>query len=107
MERYDKILKGTSVKQSNGKFSLFLYEKMSIINSINDEKLLSKRSELINKCRHQNKLLFKSIKTEVTPFNDVLYVQFYGLDSIDNNLLCIYYIHCSTIVSMHLMIVLA
>ena len=71
-----KILKRTNGTQHNGKCKLCLYEKLFIIDSIYDESLLNKRSELINKCRHQNKLL-------LTLFCD--------RDSIDTYSLCIYY----------------
>ena len=57
-----KILKRTNGTQHNGKFNLCLYEKLFIIDSIYDESLLYKRSELINKCRHQNKLLLRTLK---------------------------------------------
>ena len=35
---------------------------MFIINALNDIQLLNKKSELINACYHQNKLLLKSLK---------------------------------------------
>ena len=38
---------------------LCLEEKMAIITYPDQEKLLNKRSELISKCRHQNKFLLK------------------------------------------------
>ena len=37
-------------------------EKLFIINALNDNQLLNKNSELINTCRHQNKLLLKCLK---------------------------------------------
>ena len=39
-----------------------LTEKLWIINSINYENCLNKKSELISKCRHLNKVLLKSVK---------------------------------------------
>ena len=33
-----------------------------MINALNDSRLVNKKSELINTCRHQNKLLLKSLK---------------------------------------------
>ena len=33
-----------------------------MINALNDSQLVNKKSELINTCRHQNKLLLKSLK---------------------------------------------
>ena len=36
-------------------------EKFFIINSIRDNRVLNKRSEFINKCRHQNKYLIKNV----------------------------------------------
>ena len=41
---------------------LCVTEKMFIINAFNDSQLLNKKSELINTCRHQNKLLLKCLK---------------------------------------------
>ena len=37
-------------------------KKVFIINALNDNQLLNKKSELINICRHQNKLLLKCLK---------------------------------------------
>ena len=36
-------------------------EKLYINNSIGDERLLNKKSEFVNKCRHQDKLLLKNL----------------------------------------------
>ena len=41
---------------------LCLTEKVFIINEFNDSQLLNRSSELINTCRHQNKLLPKCFK---------------------------------------------
>ena len=41
---------------------LCLTEKVFIINALNDSQLLNRKSELINTCRHQNKLLLKCFK---------------------------------------------
>ena len=41
---------------------LCLREKLWIINQINDNNILNKKSELIKKCRHLNKLLLKQVK---------------------------------------------
>ena len=41
---------------------LCLTEKLKIIGVFDDSRLLNKKSELINACRHQNKLLLKSFK---------------------------------------------
>ena len=41
---------------------LCLTEKVFIINALNDSQLLNKKSELINTCRHHNKLLLKCLK---------------------------------------------
>ena len=41
---------------------LCLSEKVFIINALNDIQLLNKKSDLINTCRHQNKLLLKCLK---------------------------------------------
>ena len=40
---------------------LCLTEKLWIINHINDNNILNKNSELINKCRHLNKFLLKRV----------------------------------------------
>ena len=39
-----------------------LAEKLHLIEYLDDIRLLNKRSEFINQCRHQNKLLLKSLK---------------------------------------------
>ena len=39
-----------------------LAEKLQLIEHFDDTQLLNKRSESINQCRHQNKLLLKSLK---------------------------------------------
>ena len=41
---------------------LCLTEKLKIIDVFDDPRLLNKKSELVNTCRHQNKLLLKSFK---------------------------------------------
>ena len=41
---------------------LCLTEKVFIINALNDSQLLNEKSELINTCRHQKKLLLKCLK---------------------------------------------
>ena len=41
---------------------LCLEEKMHIIEFPDQKKLSNKRSELVNKCRHQNKFLLKNYK---------------------------------------------
>ena len=41
---------------------LCLSEKFYIIKSLNDPNLLNKKSELVNTCHHQSKLLLKSFK---------------------------------------------
>ena len=41
---------------------LYLTEKVFIMNALNDSQLLNKKSELINTCRHQNKLGLKGLK---------------------------------------------
>ena len=57
-----KILKRTNSVQNNGRCNLCLYEKLFIINSIDDRRLLNKKSELISKCRHENKFLLRTLK---------------------------------------------
>ena len=41
---------------------LCLAEKLWIINHNNDNNILNKKSELINKCRHLNNFLLKQVK---------------------------------------------
>ena len=41
---------------------LCLTETVFIINALDDSQLLNKKSELINMCGHQNKLLLKCLK---------------------------------------------
>ena len=41
---------------------LCLIEKLFIISCFDDHRLLNKKSELVNSCRHRNKLLFKQFK---------------------------------------------
>ena len=41
---------------------LCLTENCFIINSIGNNQVLNKRSEFVNKCRHQNKYLIKNMK---------------------------------------------
>ena len=42
---------------------LCLYEKLLIATYPNQEELLNKRSELVSKCRHENKFLLKNFKS--------------------------------------------
>ena len=61
------IIKWRIVKKVNGKVSrnyctLCLTKKFFIINFLDDCNLLNKRSELISKRRHQNKLLLSNVK---------------------------------------------
>ena len=42
---------------------LSLYEKLLIATYPNLEELLNKRSELVSKCRHENKFLMKNFKS--------------------------------------------
>ena len=60
------IVKWRTVKKVNSKVSpnyckLCLTEKF-FIESLDDCNLLNKRSELVSKCRHQNKLLLCNVK---------------------------------------------
>ena len=43
---------------------LCLFEKYYILKALGDERVLNRRSEFISKCRHQNKLVLKNIKTK-------------------------------------------
>ena len=63
---YHQLLNGycyKSVIKNTIKFcKSYLSEKFYIIKSLNDPNLLNKKSELVNICRHQSKLLLKSFK---------------------------------------------
>ena len=66
-DKIDYTIKWSIVEKVNGKanstrYNLCLAEKLWIINSINDENCLNKRSEFISKCRHLNKILLKNVK---------------------------------------------
>ena len=52
-----KILRIVRGKPTSNYCRLCLTEKFFIINSIGDNRVLNKRSEFVNKCRHQNKYL--------------------------------------------------
>ncbi len=57
-----KILKKVVSKPRKDYCRLCLMEKMYIINSIGDHMLLNSRSELVSKCRHQNKYIIKYLR---------------------------------------------
>ena len=57
-----KILRIVRVKPTSNYCRSCLTERFFIINSIEDNRLLNKRSEFVNKCRHQNKYLIKYVK---------------------------------------------
>ena len=52
-----RIVKKVNSKVSRNYCNLCLTEKFFIIKSLSDNNLLNKRSELVSKCRHKNKLL--------------------------------------------------
>ena len=54
----DKVYGNASLKMCK----LCLIEKVWIINHINDNNMLNKKSEFINKCRHLKKFLLKHVK---------------------------------------------
>ena len=61
----------TKFQPSNGALSekytetdFCLTEKYFILNNLGDNNLLNKKSEFINKCRHQRKLLLSSVLCE-------------------------------------------
>ena len=61
------IVKWSIVKRVNSKTAanyckLCLTEKFYIIQSLDDKNLLNKKSELVNKCRHQINLLLSNIR---------------------------------------------
>ena len=61
------IVKWSIIKRVNSKTAanyckLCLTEKFYIIQSLDDKNLLNKKSELVNKCRHQINLLLSNVK---------------------------------------------
>ena len=57
-----KILSIVHGKPTSSYCRLYLTEKFFIINSIGDNQVLNKRSEFVNKGRHQNQYLIKNVK---------------------------------------------
>ena len=57
-----KILRIVRGKPTSNCCRLCLTEKFFIISTIEDSQVLNKRSEFVNKCRHQDKYLIKNIK---------------------------------------------
>ena len=57
-----KIIKIVYSKATSSFCKLCLTEKLLILNALGDDKCLNKKTEFINKCRHQNKLLLKNVK---------------------------------------------
>ena len=53
------------------KCALCLQEKLMILEFPDKDNLLNKRSEMVNKCRHQNKFLLKNFKTKKKTGSDV------------------------------------
>ena len=65
----EKIIAGTKWNMSivhgtptGGVCKLCLTKKFWILKHFNDEQLLNEKSEFISKCRHENKLLVKSVE---------------------------------------------
>ena len=56
-----RILRKIHAKPRFSFCKLFLMEKLYKNNSIGDERLLNKKSEFVNKCHHQDKLLLKKL----------------------------------------------
>ena len=56
------IVKKVNSKVSTNYCNICLTKKFFIIKSLEDCNLLNKRSELVSKCRHQNKLLLCNVK---------------------------------------------
>ena len=57
-----KTLRIVRGKRTSNYCRLSLTENFFIINSIGDNRVLYKRSEFANKCRHQDKYLIKNVK---------------------------------------------
>ena len=67
MRKVPYIIKWSIVEKVHGKTNidrcpLCLAEKLHLTEYFDDIRLLDKRSEFVNYCRHQNKLLLKSLK---------------------------------------------
>ena len=60
------IVKRVNSKTTANYCKLCLTEKFYIIQSLDDKNLLNKKSELVNKCRRQNKLLLSTVKRNDT-----------------------------------------
>ena len=73
------IVKRVNSKTTANYWKLCLTEKFYIIQSLNDKNLLNRKSELVNKCRHQSKLLSSNVKRNDTMDyeNCILYSVFY------------------------------
>ena len=56
-----RIIKTVHSQVRTNYCKLCLTEKLIIINSLDDPNILNSRSEFISKCRHQNKLMIKSV----------------------------------------------
>ena len=56
-----KIVKIVYSKATSSFCKLCLTEKLFILNTIGDDNCLNKKTEFINKCHHQNKLLLKNL----------------------------------------------
>ena len=56
------VIKNVNSKASANYCKLCLMEKLYIIKSLDNKDMLNTRSELISKCRHQNKYLLKNFK---------------------------------------------
>ena len=57
-----KIFRIVHSKGASSFCKLCLTEKLFILNALGDDKCLNKKTEFINKYRHQNKLLLKNVK---------------------------------------------
>ena len=57
-----KVLSQVTGLTKKGFSSLCLTEKLWLIQYLDDVNLLNKKSELISKCRHANKLMISSVK---------------------------------------------
>ena len=60
-----KIVKIVYSKATSSFCKLCLTEKLLILNALGDDKCLNKKTEFINKCRHQNKLLLQNVKDSI------------------------------------------
>ena len=53
---------GEVVRTAYTKIAIYFWKEAFFYHPLGDDKCLNKKTEFINKCRHQNKLLLKNVK---------------------------------------------